>query len=277
MSGNEFSVLAASRHSVRSFQDTQIATEVLEAILEDARCAPSWSNTRPYKLALASGQQARRLGQAYQAEYDRALPMTHHHLPTILKLALSGKLPDGDYKPLKKYPAELLARSQEIGKGLYTHLGIARHDRQARDAYTRKNFNGFGAPTLGFVFIYRGLLPFSALDAGLMLQTLFLAAKSRGVDSCALVPWRFGAVPWTPNSRLIGTINSLPVLRWATPPRIRLTISAPSAPPWNCCGQNPATRRHPTPIPHPGGKRPSRPRPGRKLAPHGEARRRETG
>lgn len=186
MSGNEFSVLAASRHSVRSFQDTQIAPEVLEAILEDARCAPSWSNTRPYKLALASGQQARRLGQAYQAEYDRALPMTHHHLPTILKLALSGKLPDGDYKPLKKYPAELLARSQEIGKGLYTHLGIARHDRQARDAYTRKNFNGFGAPTLGFVFIYRGLLPFSALDAGLMLQTLFLAAKSRGVDSCAL-------------------------------------------------------------------------------------------
>ena len=55
MSGNEFSVLAASRHSVRSFQDTQIAPEVLEAILEDARCAPSWSNTRPYKLALASG------------------------------------------------------------------------------------------------------------------------------------------------------------------------------------------------------------------------------
>ena len=46
---------------------------------------------------------------------------------------------------------------------------------------------------MGFVFVHEGMLPWSAMDAGLMLQTLFLSAKSRGVDSCPigfLAIWR---------------------------------------------------------------------------------------
>ena len=36
-------------------------------------------------------------------------------------------------------------------------------------------------------------MPFAALDAGIMLQTLFLSAKAHGVDSCplgVLATWR---------------------------------------------------------------------------------------
>ena len=46
---------------------------------------------------------------------------------------------------------------------------------------------------MGFVFVHEDMLPWSAMDAGLMLQTLFLSAKSRGVDSCPvgiLATWR---------------------------------------------------------------------------------------
>ena len=51
----------------------------------------------------------------------------------------------------------------------------------------------FDAPVMGFVFVHEDMLPWSAMDAGLMLQTLFLSAKSRGVDSCPvgiLATWR---------------------------------------------------------------------------------------
>jgi nitroreductase len=43
------------------------------------------------------------------------------------------------------------------------------------------------------VFVHEDLLPFSAHDAGLMLQTLILSAQAHGVGSCALgvlATWR---------------------------------------------------------------------------------------
>ena len=48
------------------------------------------------------------------------------------------------------------------------------------DAANRRNVTAFGAPVMGFVFVHEQMLPWSAMDAGLMLQTLFLSAKSRG-------------------------------------------------------------------------------------------------
>jgi len=72
-------------------------------------------------------------------------------------------------------------------------MGIARDDREARDAAARRNCEAFDAPIIGFVLIHKGFMPFAALDAGIMLQTLFLSAKAHGVDSCplgVLATWR---------------------------------------------------------------------------------------
>ena len=72
-------------------------------------------------------------------------------------------------------------------------MGIGRKDREARDAAARRNCEAFGAPVIGFVLVHEGLMPFAALDAGIMLQTLFLSAKAHGVDSCplgVLATWR---------------------------------------------------------------------------------------
>jgi nitroreductase len=49
----------------------------------------------------------------------------------------------------------------------------------------RRNFEFFGAPTVVFVFVHRGLGAFSVLDAGVLLQTLMLSARARGLGSCA--------------------------------------------------------------------------------------------
>lgn len=67
---NQFSQLNRTRQTTRDFNETEIPAEILAAIFEDARWAPSWSNTRPYQIALASGDQAQQLRAAYLREFD---------------------------------------------------------------------------------------------------------------------------------------------------------------------------------------------------------------
>ena len=66
---NVFSDLAASRRSTRAFTDREMPAGMIDAILADATTAPSWSNTRAFRVAIASGARAQRL-QAFDA--DRA-------------------------------------------------------------------------------------------------------------------------------------------------------------------------------------------------------------
>ncbi|MDO4242343.1 MAG: nitroreductase [Actinomyces sp.] len=193
MNPSGFSELAASRHSVRDFLPDPVPQEVVEAIVDDARQAPSWSNTRPFMLALATGERADRLRAAYLQAFDKTLGVQHKERGATAKMVLSGATPDGDYKIWGNYPADLRPHSIAVAKALYGHLGIDRRDREARDAHNRRNCEAFGAPVIGFVLIHSGLMPFAALDAGLMLQTLFLSAKARGIDSCPigiLAGWR---------------------------------------------------------------------------------------
>ena len=159
MNPETFSKLAASRHSVRDFRTDPVPPEVIEEILEDARQAPSWSNTRPFMVALATGEQADRLRAAYVEEFDDALPLQHKEPGAMARLALSGKAPDGDYPTWAPYPADLLPHSQAVGGRLYAHMGISRKDREARDAAARRNCEAFGAPVIGFVLVHEGLLP----------------------------------------------------------------------------------------------------------------------
>ena len=67
---NDFSALAASRRSTRAFTDQEIPAEVLDAILADATAAPSWSNTRAFRVALATGECALRRRERYGGLFD---------------------------------------------------------------------------------------------------------------------------------------------------------------------------------------------------------------
>lgn len=188
-----FSALLQARHSVRDFRPDPVPAEVLDAILDDSRFAPSWSNTRPYCLALATGERLDRLRAAYVKAFNASLGLQRRQPSAFIKALFTRGLPDGDFKTWGRYPNDLRPRSVKVGMELYQHLGIERGDHAAREAQARRNCEFFGAPSAVWVFVHDGLLPFSAHDAGLMVQTLMLAAKARGVDSCALgtlATWR---------------------------------------------------------------------------------------
>ena len=187
---NEFAALTASRRSTRAFTDQEIPAEVLDAILADATTAPSWSNTRAFRLALATGERAARLRQHYGRLFDEEIAA---HARKTEDPNVEIPIPDGDYPVRKRYPDEVRPAQIEVAKLLYGIYGVERGDIEGRNRVNRRNVVAFDAPVMGFVFVHEDMLPWSAMDAGLMLQTLFLSAKSRGVDSCPvgiLATWR---------------------------------------------------------------------------------------
>lgn len=190
----DISELLKHRHSCRDFREQPLEQSILDEILDDAMQSPSWSNTQPYRLAVVQGevrdQLATELTQKYLA--ISALPRAPKWRQLWAYLT-DRNMPDNDYKQVPTYPDELQARRLATAKGLYGALGIERQDLAARDQQMARNFEFFGAPTAIFIFTHRGLGVYSVLDAGILLQSIMLAAQARGVASCAqgaLALWR---------------------------------------------------------------------------------------
>ena len=179
--------LLRTRRSVRDFTDRDVPAELIAAILDDARWAPSWSNTQPYRIAVASGALKDQIKELLLARFDAATKLQAGGLPAKLAafLTRSKALPDGDFDTRFEYPPELVPRRRATGFGLYATLGIRRDDSAARHRQMRRNWEFFGAPVVLFVFVRRELGAYSVLDAGIFLQSLMLSAHARGLGTCA--------------------------------------------------------------------------------------------
>jgi nitroreductase len=179
--------LLRERRSVRDFAEREVPAELVAAILDDARWAPSWSNTQPYKIAIASGGLKDRLRELLLARFDAAAAVQSGGVPGKIAafLSRSKALPDGDFDTRFEYPEELTPRRRATGFGLYSVLDIAREDSAARHRQMRRNFEFFGAPVVLFVFVRQELGAYSVLDAGIFLQSLMLSAQARGLGTCA--------------------------------------------------------------------------------------------
>lgn len=189
----EFLQVLEQRNSVRAFEDREVPEALLEQILAHALQSPSWSNTQPYHVAVARGAVLEDLRRQLGARFQRASELSRAPWYRKLLAPFSGVMPDGDFKPILKYPPDLQPRRVATGKGLYEHLGIARDDHAARDAQMARNFAFFDAPVAMFLFVHKGLGHYSALDAGIFLQSLMLAATDAGLGTCAqgaLALWR---------------------------------------------------------------------------------------
>lgn len=179
--------LIHSRRSVRDFLPDAIPQELLDKVLHDANASPSWSNTQPYRIAIASGSVRDHLAAELTARFDAGMQAQRKGWLGRLSLLTTQRhvLPDGDFATNFEYPQDLQPQRRATGHGLYALLGIERNNRAAREAQMRRNFEFFGAPTVIFVFVHSGLREFSVLDAGIYLQTLMLSAHANGLGTCA--------------------------------------------------------------------------------------------
>lgn len=185
--------LMRSRRSTRDFQSTPVADELIDQLLADAMTAPSWSNTRPFKVAVATGEVRDRISEEFLTRWSVLSRFRNGGFWTKIKILLRGYgLPTSNRLLVRPYVAELKPRAERVGKELYEWIGIKRGDRIARDEQWGRNYEFFGAPVELFIYIHKSLHIYAANDAGLMLQNLILSAHARGLGTClqgAVIIW----------------------------------------------------------------------------------------
>jgi len=159
-----------TRRSIRAFLDTPVSRETVEEILAVASRAPSGTNTQPWKVYVFSGDAKTRLCAEVLAAYDD---------------------PERDLKYREEYPYyprewanPYLARRRKVGWDLYNLLQISREDKARMHEQHSRNFRFFDAP-VGMIFtIDRIMEQGSWLDYGMFLQSIMVAARARGLDTC---------------------------------------------------------------------------------------------
>ncbi|MRR17165.1 MAG: hypothetical protein EG826_11990, partial [Deltaproteobacteria bacterium] len=100
---------------------------------------------------------------------------------------LAGEPIASDVPMLEKWPEAMKARYGALGKVVLSAQGIARDDKAGREQYYRSMVNMFDAPCIILVCISRdNLVEYQMLDAGLITQSICLAACDKGLGTCLL-------------------------------------------------------------------------------------------
>ena len=178
-----------TRRSLRAFLPTPVDRETIESILDVASRSPSGTNTQPWKVYVLTGEAktglSRTIGEAYD---DPAVRAAHHE--------------EYAYYPTE-WKSPFVDRRRKVGWDLYGLLSIEKTDKARMHAQHRRNYDFFDAP-VGLIFtIDRILGQGSWLDYGMFLQSIMIAARGRGLDTCP-------QAAFTPFHRLIAAQLALP-------------------------------------------------------------------
>jgi nitroreductase len=156
-----------SRRSIRGFLPAPVPEATVRELLALAACAPSGSNIQPWRAHVLTGEPLRRLTDDLLAQHDAGEPEAREY----------------EYYPTQ-WRSPYIERRRAVGWKLFQATGVARGDREASHRQRGKNYLFFGAP-VGFVFVIdNDLHEGSWLDYGMFLQTLMIAARGRGLDTC---------------------------------------------------------------------------------------------
>ena len=159
-----------SRRSIRAFLPEPVPREMVEAILRVAARAPSGTNTQPWKVHVLTGAARERLCARILAAHNDPAEAARH-------------TEEYAYYPTQ-WVSPYIDRRRKVGWDLYSLLGIAKTDKARMHAQHGRNYLFFDAP-VGLIFtIDRVMAQGSWLDYGMFLQSIMVAARGRGLDTC---------------------------------------------------------------------------------------------
>jgi len=155
--------LLANRFSCRAFQPDPVPDAVIERMLGIAQMSPSWCNTQPWQVTVLSGVATDRLRGALLADLDSD----------------EAKVPDIPFPAAYTGPRQ--ERRREVAWQLYDSAGVTKGDRVAAARQARENQRLFGAPHVLLIHSSRELGTYGAVDCGIYLGALMLAAQALGL------------------------------------------------------------------------------------------------
>jgi nitroreductase len=148
-----------SRRSIRAYLPTPVASR-----------APSGTNTQPWKVHVLTGAARQRLSERICAAHDDPAQRSQH-------------TEEYAYYPTE-WRSPYVDRRRKVGWDLYSLLGITKTDKARMHAQHARNYAFFDAP-VGLIFtIDRVMQQGSWLDYGMFLQSIMVAARGRGLDTC---------------------------------------------------------------------------------------------
>ena len=160
-----------NRSSKRAYLDKEVPHDVLKDILQAAGMTPSGANMQPWvSYAVSNKTTLKKVGDA------------------IIETMNKGVMNDQfiQYYPLK-WVNPYKKRRIVTGAGLYKLMEVDRKDEATRTKMWHDNFRWFGASTVVFVFTDKANIDEShgvLIDCGAYMQSIMLAAKELGIDSC---------------------------------------------------------------------------------------------
>ncbi|OYT88235.1 MAG: nitrobenzoate reductase [Burkholderiales bacterium PBB6] len=159
-----------SRRSIRAYLPTQVPRATIERILQVAARAPSGTNTQPWQVHVLTGAALQRLTDKVSAAFDDPASRAAH-------------TEEYAYYP-EKWVSPYIDRRRQVGWDLYSLLGIGKADKDRMHAQHARNFRFFDAP-VGLIFtIDRVMQQGSWLDYGMFIQSVMVAARGEGLDTC---------------------------------------------------------------------------------------------
>lgn len=155
------------RQSIRGFRPDPVPQETIDRLFALAQRAPSWCNIQPWRLAMTSPPDTRRLSEALVAAAKAELPRPDIEFPLV-------------------YPEPYNQHRRKCGGALYGAMNIPREDKAGRyDAWLR-NYELFDAPHVAILSRDKRLGEYATLDVGVWLGMFMVAAQSLGLDTCAM-------------------------------------------------------------------------------------------
>ena len=155
------------RKSTRAFLDKEVPIKVVNAIIEQAKTAPSGVNTQPWQIAVVTGNSKTKLCDKLEEAFR------------------AGKKGAMDYS---YYPTEWVDEYKERRKAcgilMYSTLEISREDKQKQLDQWALNYQAFGAPVILLFFIDKVMEKGSYMYYGMFLQSIMLSAVGHGLATC---------------------------------------------------------------------------------------------
>lgn len=167
------------RQSIRAFTGEPVPRGLIEEILAVASRAPSGANIQPWKAYVLQGASKDALVEKVCAAYDAIRDHPEQAAQYVEAF---------DYYP-RKWVSPFIERRRQNGWGLYGLLGIERGNKDGMHAQHRRNFRYFDAP-VGLIFTISTVLSTGSLmDYGGYIQSVMIAARARGLDTCPQAAW----------------------------------------------------------------------------------------
>ncbi len=153
-----------ARHSVRAYRPQPVPEKTIMEIMEAALKAPSWANTQPWEVFVATGDALERVRAAYVGGFEQETPRS-------ADIPRPEQWPPANLQRMEELREQRLKQLEQHGQG------------PAREDIARLNHEFFRAPAVIYLCMDRSLTQWSIFDIGMLAQSIMLAATERGLGT----------------------------------------------------------------------------------------------